>query len=166
MYHQMVKRIIHKGFADISRADYEPLLKQFAPNVHFTFAGEHALAADFHSRETVRQWFHRLHRIFPGFRIEPRRIILNGFPWNTVAAVQFVVEAPLPDGTRYQNYGVQIVRIVWGRVVEDHLVEDSQLLADTLRSLDVSEAHAARLRDQETVGFPNDSVGQPVREQA
>jgi ketosteroid isomerase-like protein len=161
MYHQMVKRIIHKGFADISRADFEPLLKQFAPDVHFTFAGEHALAADFHSRETVRQWFHRLHCLFPGFRIEPRRIIVNGFPWNTVAAVQFVVEAPLPDGTAYRNYGVQIVRIVWGRVVEDHLVEDSQLLADTLRSMSMTEAKAGRLRDNEPVGFATE--GQPVR---
>jgi ketosteroid isomerase-like protein len=151
MYHQMVKRIIRKGFADISRADFESLLKQFAPNVHFTFVGHHAIAADIHSRDSVREWFHRLHRIFPGLRVEPQRIIVTGFPWNTVATVQFTVQATLPDGTLYHNQGVQIVRIVWGRVVDDNLIEDTQLLAETLRSLaeqGVSEANAAPLHEQ------------------
>ncbi len=148
MYHQMVKRILRKGFEDISRADFDPLLKQFAPDVHFTFVGHHALTADFHSREGAREWFQRLHQIFPGFQIEARRMIVTGMPWNTLATVQFAVQAPLPGGAPYGNQGVQIVRIVWGRVVEDYLIEDTQLLAEALESLaeqGVSEASAAPL---------------------
>ncbi|MBZ0299380.1 MAG: nuclear transport factor 2 family protein [Anaerolineae bacterium] len=135
MYHQMVKRIIRRGFQNISSADFEPLLRQFAPDVHFTFVGDHALGADFHHREMVRRWFDRLHHIFPGFHIEADQIIVSGFPWNTSAAVHFTVYDTLPDGVPYRNRGVQVVRIVWGRVVDDYLIDDSQLLATTLRHL-------------------------------
>lgn len=151
MYHQMVKRLIRKNYGDISRADFEPVLKQFAPDIRFTFVGHHAIAADVHSRDRVREWFHRLHRIFPGLHVEPRRIIVTGFPWNTVATVQFTVQATLPGGVSYHNQGVQILRIVRGQVVEDYLLEDTQLLAETLRSLaeqGVNEANAAPLHEQ------------------
>lgn len=151
MYHRIVKRIIRKGFADISRADFDPLLKQFAPNIHFTFAGQHAMSADFHDREAVRQWFNRLHRIFKGFQIEAQNIVVSGFPWNTTAAVQFTVRDTLPDGQPYVNHGTQFVRIVWGRVVEDHLIDDTQLLVETLGCLaaqhGIKEAVAQPLGD-------------------
>jgi ketosteroid isomerase-like protein len=152
MYHRIVKGIISKGFQDISNQDYEPLLKQFAPDIHFTFVGQHAMGADFHNRDTVRQWFHRLHRIFPGFKIVPDRIIVSGFPWNTNAAVQFTVSDTLPDGSQYINRGTQFVRIVWGRVVEDHLLDDSQLMVQTLISL--SEKHGR----QEALSAPLQDV--------
>jgi hypothetical protein len=135
MYHRIVKRTIRKGYEQISRAEFEPLLKQFAPNIHFTFAGEHAMAADVHTRDSVRLWFERVHRIFPGLQIEADEISVTGFPWNTVAAVRFSVQDTLPDGTLYRNKGIQYVRIVWGNVVEDYLIEDTQLLANTLRCL-------------------------------
>ncbi len=151
MYHQMVKRLIRKNYGDISRADFEPVLKQFAPDIRFTFAGQHALAADFHSREYVRQWFQRLHRLFPGLRIEPQHIVVTGFPWDMSAIVQFTIQATLPGGAPYHNQGVQIIRIVRGQVVEDYLLEDTQLLAETLRSLaeqGVHEANAAPLHEE------------------
>ena len=135
MYHTIVKRIIRQGFQNISSADYEPLLKQFAPDIHFTFAGDHALGADFHSRDSVRAWFHRLHSIFPGFHIQADRIVVSGPPWNTEAAVHFTVRDTLPDGRQYTNQGVQFVRIVWGQVVEDHLLDDTQLMGHTLHWL-------------------------------
>lgn len=151
MYHRIVKGIIRKGFQDISNKDYEPLLKQFAPDIHFTFAGQHAMQADFHRRETVREWFYRLHRIFPGFKIVPRNIVVSGFPWNTTAAVQFTVSDTLPDGSAYINHGTQFVRIVWGRVVEDHLLDDTQLMVETLNCLAEkygrAEAQNAPLKD-------------------
>lgn len=151
MYHRIVKRIIRKGFSDISHADFEPLLKQFAPDIHFTFAGQHAMGADFHNRNTVREWFHRLHRVFVGFQIEAQEIVVSGFPWNTHAAVRFVVRDTLPDGQPYVNYGTQFVRIVWGRVVEDHLMDDTQLLVETLNCLasqqGIKEAVALPLHD-------------------
>ena len=47
---------------------------------------------------------------------------------NAVVVTQFTISDTLPDGTLYQNQGVQVARIRWGLVVEDHLIEDTQLL--------------------------------------
>lgn len=150
MYHAIVKRIIRNGYRQISRGDFEPLLAQFAPHIHFTFSGQHAMTGDFHRRETVRQWFERVHRFFPNLQIEAQRIVVSGMPWNTWAAVHFTVRDTLPDGRAYHNHGTQFLRIVWGKVVEDHLLEDTQTLVEALRCLGEqghAEAFAPALRD-------------------
>lgn len=150
MYHAIVKRILRNGYRQISRADFEPLLKQFAPDIHFTFSGEHSMAGDFHRRDTVRQWFERVHRLFPDLEITAQQMVVSGMPWNTWIAAQFTVHATLPDGRAYHNHGTQFVRIVWGKVVEDYLIEDTQTLVETLRCLSeqgINEADASPLRD-------------------
>jgi ketosteroid isomerase-like protein len=145
MYHQIVKQILRQGFQDISQGNFEKLLNNFADDVHFTFTGQTALGADVHSKEAVRQWFQRVNRIFPNLQIEAKQIYVMGFPWNTVAAVQFVVTDTLADGTKYENHGVQIVRIVWGKVVEDYLKEDTLYLSQILEKVAAQGVQEAKL---------------------
>ena len=143
MYQLIAKQKVRQGFKDISSANFEPLLKQFAPDIHFTFAGNHALAGDFHNREAVRQWFNRVHRIFPHLQLIPNRIFVSGPPWDMVVTTQWTVSDTLPDGQPYHNNGIQLLRIRMGMVVEDHLIEDNQILVatlDHLAQLGVSEA--------------------------
>jgi len=150
MYHTIVKSIVRSGYRQISSGDFDSLLTRFAPDIHFTFSGQHAMAGDFHSRETVRQWFARVNRFFPHLQIEAERIVVSGMPWNTWVAAQFTVRETLPDGSTYQNHGTQFMRIVWGKVVEDHLIEDTQTLVETLRCLadqGLKEAAEPALRD-------------------
>jgi len=80
MYHTIVKRILQNGYRQISHAEFAPLLRQFAPTIHFTFSGDHALDGDFHQRETVRQWFERIHRLFPDLEITARHMVVSGMP--------------------------------------------------------------------------------------
>jgi len=99
-------------------------------------------------REQVRAWFERLHRLFPNLAITPVHVVINGGPWNTVAATRFLVKATLPDGSTYENEGMQYVRICWGSVVEDRLYEDTDNLKRTLHALaqaGVTEANAPAL---------------------
>lgn len=145
MYHQIVKQILRQGFRDISQGNFEKLLENFADNVHFTFTGQTALGADVHRKADVRQWFKRVHEIFPKLQIEAEHIYVMGFPWDTVAVVQFTVRDTLADGTIYENQGVQIVRIVWGKVVEDHLKEDTLYLSQVLEKLAAQGLQAASL---------------------
>ena len=135
MYQQIAKQKIRQGFKDISSANFHPLLKQFAPDIHFTFAGNHALAGEFHDREAVRAWFNRIHRLFPHLQLVADRIFVSGPPWDMVVTSQWTVSDTLPDGHVYRNHGVQIVRIRMGKVVEDHLIEDNQILVATLDHL-------------------------------
>jgi len=77
MYHMIVKRKIKQGFRHLSAGDYEAVLRQFAANVQFSFAGDHALSGKRESVEAVRQWFQRLYRFFPGLRFEIHDVIVR-----------------------------------------------------------------------------------------
>jgi ketosteroid isomerase-like protein len=72
---------------------------------------------------------------------------MNGLPWNTKIAVRFGVDATLPDGSAYHNEGMQYLRIVWGRIIEDRLYEDTDLLRRALLTI---ESRAALQPDKST----------------
>ncbi len=56
-------------------------------------------------------------------------------PWNTVIATRFSIQASLRDGRLYRNAGMQYARLRWGRIVEDHIYEDTQTLAWELQQM-------------------------------
>jgi len=148
MYQRIFKRQITQGFQDISRGNFDVVLNIFAPDVHFTFVGDHAMGGDWRDRKLVRQWFERVHRLFPDLQLTPLHIQVTGWPWDVTAITRFEIRATLPDQSPYRNQGVQILRIRLGKVVEDHLIEDTQLLVAALDQIAQSgnaEARAARL---------------------
>ncbi|MEP7289392.1 MAG: nuclear transport factor 2 family protein [Chloroflexota bacterium] len=149
MYQQIAKHQIRQGYANISRGNFDVLLKQFSPHVKFCFSGDHAMGGELRNRESVRQWFERVHRLFPGLQIQADRIFVSGLPWDMTVTVEFTVCDTLPDGKRYQNQGIQVVRIQWGQVIEDYLIEDTQVLVGILHhlaELGVAEATAAPIQ--------------------
>jgi ketosteroid isomerase-like protein len=133
MYKLIVKRIVRSRFASLSEGDYEPIVKQFRPQSRFMFAGEHALGGERWGRDAAREWFQDMLRRFPGIQIEPREIVVNGWPWNTVIATHLSISAPRPGGREYRNEGMQLLRLSWGRVVEDLIFEDTLALDAELR---------------------------------
>ncbi|PKN94525.1 MAG: polyketide cyclase [Chloroflexi bacterium HGW-Chloroflexi-6] len=132
MYHFIVKKIIKQGFRDLSAGDYEAVLKRFARDIHFVFEGQHALGSELHSLDAVRLWFQRVLRIFPGLKFNVVQIVVSGWPWNTVVVSRLQVNAVLKNGQPYQNSLIQIVRLRWGRVVDDYLLENIQKLSAAL----------------------------------
>lgn len=139
MYKLIVRRIVRRTFAGLSAGDYEPIVKQFVPRSRFYFAGEHVLGGERHGRQAVREWFQLALRTFPGLRIEPQDVVVNGWPWNTVIATRLAISAPRPGGREYRNEGMQLLRLRWGRVVEDLIYEDTLALQ---RELELSDAPA------------------------
>lgn len=151
MYHFIVKKIVEQGFRALSAGDYETLLKQFHPQVHFHFEGQHALGCELHGIENVRLWFQRVLRIFPGLQFTLQQIIVSGWPWDTSVVNRIRVNATLNNGRPYENSLVQILRLRWGRVVDDYVLENTQLLVAALAEqaqAGLDEANAAPLRDQ------------------
>ena len=142
MYKLIVKRIVRRKFAALSRGHYEPILGQFRPDSRFLFAGDHALGGERRGQEAVREWFRDMLGRFPGIRIEPVDVVVNGWPWNTVVANHLVVSATLADGRPYTNEGMQLLRLRWGRVVEDLIFEDTLKLAAELNRMDGGRAEA------------------------
>ncbi len=133
MYQWIAKRQLLKGYAAISQADFASVASTFHPEVRFQMVGHHALGGQLVGREQVIQWAGRLARIFPTLSIEAESIHVAGLPWDMVMMARFSVSASLPDGTRYENRGLQWLHIRFGRVVEDVLMEDTVRLNEALQ---------------------------------
>ena len=132
LYSWIVRRNVRRGFQRLSDEGYEQVLWQFDADVEFSFAGTHALGGARRGVAQVREWFEQLFRLFPGIRFDVRQVLVAGWPWDTRVATHFAVSAPRADGSVYHNDGVQLVRLRWGRIVEDHVYEDTQLLVGEL----------------------------------
>ena len=146
MYKFIVKRIARRRFASLSKGDYEPIVRQFRPESRFLFSGDHALGGERRGQEETREWFVEMLRRFPGIQIVPHEVIVNGWPWNTVVATHLSISAPRAGGREYRNEGMQLLRLSWGRVVEDLIFEDTLALDRELRSTEHSGEPLAATR--------------------
>ena len=133
MYHAIVKRIARKNFLRVNQKDYSPLLKDCAPNIHHRFSGRHALGGERHDREALRRWFERLGRLGPGLTLTVHDIWVKGWPGDTTVIVRWSATDTLPDGSPYQNHGVHIIKMRWGKIVDIDANEDSQAVAGSLK---------------------------------
>jgi ketosteroid isomerase-like protein len=66
-------------------------------------------------------------------KLTVRDVWVKGLPHNTTIIVRWTNTDALPDGSRYENHGVYIVKMRWGKIVEIDANEDSQAVADALR---------------------------------
>lgn len=133
MYHAIVKRIARKNFERVNRRDFTALLKDCVPNIHHRFAGNHALGGERHDREALGRWLGRLERLGPDMKLTVRDVWVKGWPWDTTVIVRWTNTDALPDGSRYSNHGVHIVKMRWGKIVDIDANEDSQAVADALK---------------------------------
>jgi len=70
---------------------------------------------------------------------------VKGLPHDTTIIIRWSATDILPDGLPYQNRGVHIVRMRWGKIVEIDAHEDSQAVAANLgiqAAMGVAEARA------------------------
>jgi ketosteroid isomerase-like protein len=132
MYHTIVRRKLAQNFHELNQGNYESIVMQFSLNTHHLFAGDLALGGERHSRDSVRQWYARLFRVFPDIHFTVRNIIIQGWPWHTSIAVQFRVDATLRDGQPYSNEVAQFIQLKWGQIAYMRLYEDTQKLANGL----------------------------------
>lgn len=135
MYHAIVRRIIRRAFADVSRGDFEAVLAQCSPDIRHRFAGDHAFGGERNDREMLRRWFRRVATVLPGLRLHISELFVQGMPWDTRAIVVWREEAELPDGRRYFNDGVHRIQLRWGRVTAISVHLDTQRAAALLQEL-------------------------------
>ena len=149
MYRSLVKRRIRGVFEALSRGDASVAVTGLHPKVHHVFAGEHPLGGERHTRDAVERWFARVFRLFE-LHFDVRTVAAEGWPWDTVVAVEWLAYARPAVGDPYENEGAHIIRLRWGRVVYFHAYEDSQKVAEACRVMaasGVEEAAAAPIAD-------------------
>jgi len=133
MYKTIVRRIVRNGFRSLSAGDYQHILRQFDPQVVFSFAGPAPLGGEFRGVEAVRAWFQHLFSCFHGIQFTVRQVIVQGWPWDTQVATRLSIAAPRTEGGLNQNEAMQFMHLRWGKVVEDRLIEDTYKLSIELQ---------------------------------
>jgi ketosteroid isomerase-like protein len=121
MYYAMVKRIALQNFLRVNQKDYTPILKGCSPDIHHRFGGHHALGGE------------RLGQLAPTLQLTVHDVWVKGGPWNTTVIMRWTAVQDLPDGAPYNNHGVHIIRMRWGKVFDIDANEDSQLVAASLQ---------------------------------
>ena len=133
MYHSIVKRIARKNFERVNQRDFRSLLKDCVPNIHHRFSGNHALGGERHDREALGLWLDRLARLGPGMKLTVRDVWVKGLPHNTTVIVRWTNTDTLPNGAPYNNHGVHVIKMRWGKIVDIDANEDSQAVAESLK---------------------------------
>ena len=139
-------RIALQNFLRVNQKDYAAILKGCSSDVHHRFGGDHALGGERHDREALGRWFERLGRLAPTLQLTVHDVWVKGGPWNTTVIIRWSAVQDLPDGSPYNNHGVHIIRMRWGKVFDIDANEDSQLVAASLQTWaahGVNEALAA-----------------------
>ena len=126
MYHAIVARKVRSVFASISRGDAAPMLDSLAPEFVYRFEGDSPIGGERTQRESMRLWWERMYRLFPGLSFEVRDVLVAGPPWNTRISTQLDFLMPLPGGRSYRNVVMQAMRMRWGRITWIHTLEDTQ----------------------------------------
>lgn len=117
MYHRIVKRRLRRAFDDINAGRYDRVIPQFATRHRHIFFGDHTLGGERTHLQATCEWYERLARLFPDLRFEIRSIAVAGWPWNTVAVIEWVDRFSI-NGVAGGNQGVHVFRLRWGAVVE------------------------------------------------
>jgi ketosteroid isomerase-like protein len=146
MYHAIVKRLATRNFERVNDHDYEALLEDCAPDIRHRFGGQHALGGQRHDRDALRRWFQRLGRLAPTLKLNVHDVWVKGWPHDTTIIIRWTATQTLVDGSPYQNHGVHVVRMRWGKVVDIDANEDSQVVAESLKTVaahGIDEALAA-----------------------
>lgn len=132
MYHTIVQRIARRAFEAVNRHDYSALIDLCRPNVAHRFGGQHALGGMRHDTVALRAWFERLGRVMPSLKITVTDLWVKGGPWNTIIVMRWTATGRPLDGGHYDNHGVHVINMRWGKVVSIDANEDSQAVANVL----------------------------------
>jgi ketosteroid isomerase-like protein len=148
MYHTIVKNIVKKNFERVNQHDYDTLLQDCVPNVKHRFGGNHALGGERNDVQTLRRWFERLGKVLPQLCLTVTDIWVKGWPQHTTIFVRWRASMTLANGEPYENRGVHIIVMKWGKVHSLDVHEDSEAVAKALRKqaeAGIAEALAPKL---------------------
>jgi len=159
MYHAIVRRRVRQVFGRANGGDWEAIVSGLAPRFVYRFVGDTPLGGVRTTHASMRLWFERLYRMFPGATFAPQTVVVHGWPWQTTVMTYVTITATVPEpggGRRpYQNEFMQRMTLRWGRVTSVITLEDTQRLAaamPVLAAAGVGEATAAPIDDRAAAG--------------
>lgn len=148
LYSYIVEKKIRQTFEHVNSHRWDQAVEAAVPDVHHRVSGSHALGGERHDKAALRLWFERLGRVQPNLRIIIDKIWVTGFPWHTNVFVQWDGAATLLNGDAYQNHGLIVFTLKWGKLYALEEFQDSEAAANALVIQSVAgikEAAAAQI---------------------
>jgi ketosteroid isomerase-like protein len=142
MYKAIVRCKVRTTFAALNRQDTDPFFATLGSPFVYRFVGDSALSGERTTVEAMRTWWKRVFTLVPNGQFDVRDITVNGPPWKTTVMSHVVLTATLPNGEKYSNQFMQLMRLKMGKVVEVRTLEDTKLLADAMFRLATVEPEA------------------------
>ena len=128
MYGWIVRSMMRNVLRRREEGDLAPLLNTLADDVHFVFPGDSSWAGDFHGKKELEPWLRRFAEV--GLRVDVQEIDVTGWPWSTTVFLHFTDHLTDPDGNVvYENRGVIIGKVAWGKIKSYEVFEDTQKVA-------------------------------------
>ena len=125
MFSWLAHRIVSFQMARLRAGDPRSVLLMDAPDVRLDFPGDSSWAPGATGKAEHARWLDRFIRT--GLQIYPDEVILKGFPWRQTMCVRGRDHLRSPDGEIvYENRYVMWGRLVWGRLKEYEVYEDTQ----------------------------------------
>ncbi|NLX83242.1 MAG: nuclear transport factor 2 family protein [Clostridiales bacterium] len=156
MYHAIVKRKLIKSFEALNAGRVEVITRQFRKTgVSHWFSGEgHPLAGLRTRIEDIYLWYERLRVLMPDLAFQIEKVAVSGFPWRTVAMLEWTDSLSDRAGTRYRNRGVHVITISWGKVIALEVFCDTDYLNgyfEALKAQGVPEASLPPIESLKTM---------------
>ncbi|HEX8207925.1 MAG TPA: nuclear transport factor 2 family protein [Solirubrobacteraceae bacterium] len=129
MYSWLVGRVVRRQFAHLSTGEWRTPFAKFARDAVLRFPGDNPGAGEHRGRDEIAAFFDRTWSAFAmDFTVDA--VAVTGPPWDMRALVRWRNVARAADGRAFPNRGMSFIRIRRGRVVEDEIYQDTQVVAE------------------------------------
>jgi ketosteroid isomerase-like protein len=120
----LAKAVLRRNLARLNDGDYGPLLRLDAPDVRFRFPGDSSWATELEGREELARWLQRF--VDTGLHICADEVVVQGPPWNMRLCIRGTDHLDSEGRRVYENRYVIWGHLVWGRLREYEVYEDTQ----------------------------------------
>jgi ketosteroid isomerase-like protein len=132
----LVGRIVKRGYQQANAGDIDALTKAFARDVVFEFHGDTSLGGERRGPDGVRQWFRQVAEELGRLELTAQDVVVSGLPWNMRVIVRLTDRAHLISGHEFENHGFQFLRLRWGKIVEDRILVNLDIVRQELAAIE------------------------------
>jgi hypothetical protein len=155
MYKMIVRAKLRRLYAGVAQGNWQPIVDTFADSFVYRFVGDTPLGGTRRTKAAMAEWWTRILTLCPGAALVPQRIVVEGWPWNTVVMTYVHFNAMIPGAggvgrVPYQNEVMQLMTLRWGLITSLLTIEDTQRFVRILPDLaaaGIADASAAPIAD-------------------
>jgi len=149
IYHNYVKKLVRSNFKSIEEHRPEEIMSGISGiNFEHTFAGDNSLSGTRRDKESMLRWFKRVNTVLPELKFEITDIQVKGGPANTLVIARWTATCRLLNGEPYENKGVHLITIKWGKAVKFDVYENTKVVShglDVQFEAGIKEAKAPKI---------------------